>query len=68
MNKTAEEILLIEKCYNWYVFFQWGIAAPDHYFDGLQYGFEGGIPWLIEQGYIKLTEKGEKFKPIRKKP
>jgi hypothetical protein len=47
-----------EQIYALWVDYQWGLAAPEEYFQGLEHGFTGGIEWLLKKGYIEITEKG----------
>lgn len=56
-----------EQIYCWWIHYQWGMASPPEYEEGLEDGFRAGILWMIDKGYIKLTEEGEKYIPHYKK-
>lgn len=49
--------------YCWWTHFQWGLGAPDQYFAGLEDGFRLGIKYLMDNGYVQLTEKGRNYVP-----
>lgn len=56
-----------EQVYCWWIHYQWGLGASQEYFEGLEDGFTGGIQWMIDEGYLQLTEEGKKYKPEYKK-
>lgn len=50
--------------YCMWVHFQWATAWPsEDYYKGCKVGFEGAIDWMIEEGYLQLTDKGKNYKP-----
>lgn len=52
-----------EQIFCWWIHFQWALASTDEYFEGLEDGFTGSIKWMLDNGYIQLTEKGKDYKP-----
>jgi hypothetical protein len=52
-----------EQIHCWFIHYQWGLGASQEYMSALQDGFTGSIQWMIEEGYIQLTEEGKKYVP-----